>query len=330
VESDQQRHHHPYLEYEAYVDDLTLGAFVKGVYPGIEEYSALVQPDSYDSLEPGFSESRVKTLADWQDVLELDRYRTRTRGKEHLGQPIWTGPEVWGEGSMLFPVLKRTIRRIGRAPGTSGSIFILSVKSDTVAHSTIFKPSNVIRNPSHVPPTRLICAWHRLTPTRYTEWEIGSTRIGEYTAEVNADNQMAWKSAIIDAECPQDDPVVSGAAGTPTVQSWWFLAYQVLSQVSDLSLLPIVADISFAHDGSTAAVLGILQADYPIWPGMASEIVFELWQKGQDSYIRVLFSGQPLVTSTPLGVLDMIKYEEFVGYLETVLPKDIVKACQSL
>jgi hypothetical protein len=97
-----------------------------------------------------------------------------------------------------------------------------------------------------------------------------------------------------------------------------------------LSLLPIVADISFAHDGSTAAVLGILQADYPIWPGMASEIVFELWQKGQDSYIRVLFSGQPLVTSTPLGVLDMIKYEEFVGYLETVLPKDSVKACQSV
>jgi hypothetical protein len=67
-----------------------------------------------------------------------------------------------------------------------------------------------------------------------------------------------------------------------------------------------------------------------MWPGMSSEIVFELWQKGQGSYIRVLFSGQPLVTSTPLGVLDMIKYEKFEGYLETVLPKDIVKACQSL
>jgi hypothetical protein len=47
-----------------YMHELTLGSFVKGVYPGIEEYSALVQPDSYDSLEPGFSESRVKTLAD--------------------------------------------------------------------------------------------------------------------------------------------------------------------------------------------------------------------------------------------------------------------------
>ena len=37
----------------------------------------------------------------------------------------------------------------------------------------------------------------------------------------------------------------------------------------------------------------------------------------------MLFSGQPLVTSTPLGVLDMIKYDEFVGYLEFVLPKDV-------
>ena len=46
------------------MDELTLGAFVKGVYPGIEEYSALVQPDSYDSLEPGFSESKIECMAD--------------------------------------------------------------------------------------------------------------------------------------------------------------------------------------------------------------------------------------------------------------------------
>jgi len=64
-------------------------------------------------------------------------------------------------------------------------------------------------------------------------------------------------------------------------------------------------------------------------PGMASEIVFELWQKGKDHYIRVLFSEQPLGTSTRLGVLDMIKFEDFEEYLETVLARDIVKACQS-
>lgn len=63
---------------------------------------------------------------------------------------------------------------------------------------------------------------------------------------------------------------------------------------------------------------------------MASEIVFELWQKGKDTYIRVLFSGQPLVTSTKLGKLDMVRYEDFEAYLDSVLPKDIVKACQPL
>ena len=66
-----------------------------------------------------------------------------------------------------------------------------------------------------------------------------------------------------------------------------------------------------------------------MWPGMASEIVFELWQKGKDHYIRVLFSGQPLSTSTRLGVLDMIKFEDFEEYLETVLPRDVVRACRS-
>lgn len=62
---------------------------------------------------------------------------------------------------------------------------------------------------------------------------------------------------------------------------------------------------------------------------MASEIVFELWRRGQDDYVRILFSGQPLVTSTRLGTLDMVKYEEFEEYLESVLPKDVVELCNS-
>lgn len=60
---------------------------------------------------------------------------------------------------------------------------------------------------------------------------------------------------------------------------------------------------------------------------MASEIVFELWQKDRDTFVRVLFSGQPLVTSTPLGVLDMLRYERFNEYLDSVLPRDIVDLC---
>lgn len=90
------------------------------------------------------------------------------------------------------------------------------------------------------------------------------------------------------------------------------------------------ADGSFAHDGSISPVLGLLQIAYPVWPGMGSEVVFELWQNEDDAahYVRVLWSGQPLQTSTPLGTLDMVKLEDFDAYLEDTIPADLVAACQ--
>lgn len=84
---------------------------------------------------------------------------------------------------------------------------------------------------------------------------------------------------------------------------------------------------SFAHDGSISPVLGLLQMAYPIWPGMGSEVVFELWRKGGKPYVRVLFSGQPLETSTPLGTLDMIPLDKLDKYFDNVIPRDMVAAC---
>lgn len=121
---------------------------------------------------------------------------------------------------------------------------------------------------------------------------------------------------------------------------------------------------SFAHDGSVSPVLGVLQIDQvrplllflllrffssaylekndsrltrrqPMWPGMGTEIVFELWKKNTSSssssseayFIRVLLSGQPLETSTPLGTLDMIPWDEFEKYLNETIPEDIVGMC---
>lgn len=118
---------------------------------------------------------------------------------------------------------------------------------------------------------------------------------------------------------------------------------------------------SFAHDGSVSPVLGVLQIDQvrsllflvlrffssaylekndsrltrrqPMWPGMGTEIVFELWKKNTSSssseayFIRVLLSGQPLETSTPLGTLDMVPWDEFEKYLNETIPEDIVGMC---
>ncbi len=46
-----------------------------------------------------------------------------------------------------------------------------------------------------------------------------------------------------------------------------------------------------------------------------SEVVFELYSKDSAYYIRVLWSGQPIVTSTPLGTLDMIAMDEWISCL---------------
>ena len=42
------------------------------------------------------------------------------------------------------------------------------------------------------------------------------------------------------------------------------------------------------------------------------QIVFELYDKSGEHFIRVLFGGQPLETSTPLGTLNLIPVEKFV------------------
>ncbi|KAH6640052.1 histidine acid phosphatase [Truncatella angustata] len=98
-----------------------------------------------------------------------------------------------------------------------------------------------------------------------------------------------------------------------------------------------------AHDGSLSRLLSILQIEQMVWPGMGSEVVFELWQKsggsataasrrdgsGSGFYARVLFSGQTLRSSNPsLGVLDMVPVETLLAYFDGLVGQDasLVKA----
>ena len=74
-----------------------------------------------------------------------------------------------------------------------------------------------------------------------------------------------------------------------------------------------------AHDGSISYILSILQIDTMVWPGMGSEVVFELYQGkvDQQHYIRVLWSGKVLKSSNPtLGVLDMLRVEILLAYFD--------------
>lgn len=67
-----------------------------------------------------------------------------------------------------------------------------------------------------------------------------------------------------------------------------------------------------------------------VWPGMGSEVIFELWEKREDIteltkteetkkvyYVRVLFGGQVMRSSNPsLGLLDMIPVDTLLSYFD--------------
>ena len=90
-----------------------------------------------------------------------------------------------------------------------------------------------------------------------------------------------------------------------------------------------------AHDGSISLLLSILQLDVMVWPGMGSEVVFELYKKFKNTstrsttsmssistnhtgyYVRALWKGQVLRSSNPsLGLMSMVPLETVLAYLD--------------
>ncbi|EIM82919.1 phosphoglycerate mutase-like protein [Stereum hirsutum FP-91666 SS1] len=95
-----------------------------------------------------------------------------------------------------------------------------------------------------------------------------------------------------------------------------------------------------AHDESMSCLLGFFQISKMVWPGMGSEIVFELYKKNSIHdhyastdgwYLRVLWGGEPMQTSTPLGTLDMIPVDSVLDYIESYIgtSSDLYAACTS-
>ncbi|KAI1815072.1 histidine acid phosphatase [Poronia punctata] len=106
-----------------------------------------------------------------------------------------------------------------------------------------------------------------------------------------------------------------------------------------------------AHDGSVSRLLSILQIDVMFWPGMGSEVVFELYERTKtetivkaardvknelsseqklseesgrgEYYVRVLFGGQVLRSSNPsLGVMDMLPVETLLNYFDGLVGRE--------
>ncbi|KAH8155746.1 uncharacterized protein LAJ45_00756 [Morchella importuna] len=82
---------------------------------------------------------------------------------------------------------------------------------------------------------------------------------------------------------------------------------------------------NIGHDGSISLLLGALQISEMVWPGMGSEVIFELYSSSildaglnKKWYVRVLWGGK-VMHSSAMGEVNMIPVEEFMGYLRDLV-----------
>jgi len=72
-----------------------------------------------------------------------------------------------------------------------------------------------------------------------------------------------------------------------------------------------------AHDGSISRLLSILQVDVMVWPGMGSELIFEVYNKGGARFVRILWGGKILRSANPsLGLIDMLPLDTLLAYFD--------------
>ncbi|KAJ5085211.1 Histidine phosphatase superfamily clade-2 [Penicillium argentinense] len=84
----------------------------------------------------------------------------------------------------------------------------------------------------------------------------------------------------------------------------------------------------FIHDGDLGPILGSLGINALRWPGMASNIAFEVWKtdaKEESLYARVLYSGHPLQTIH--GSLDWVPLSQLIDIISPYVPDDITSLC---
>ncbi|KAI9848719.1 MAG: hypothetical protein M1837_006806 [Sclerophora amabilis] len=89
---------------------------------------------------------------------------------------------------------------------------------------------------------------------------------------------------------------------------------------------PVIYRHNIAHDGSISRLLSILQIDLMVWPGMGSEVVFEVYRHRNEHFVRILWGGSVLQSSNPtIGYADMTPIGTLLEYFDRLVGSDASK-----
>ena len=67
-------------------------------------------------------------------------------------------------------------------------------------------------------------------------------------------------------------------------------------------------------------LLSMLQVDVMIWPGLGAELVFEIYNKDGERFVRILWGGSLFRSSDPeLGLVDMLPLDTLLNYFDQLV-----------
>ena len=153
-------------------------------------------------------------------------------------------------------------------------------------------------------PTRFILSIDTLQTTNSTSCVTLSTANAVFRLGL-------YEYSYIYRSSPQSLPASTASYGVYVAE----LAQNIRDNISGAS--PIKYRHNIAHDGSLAMLLSILQVDVMIWPGLGAEVVFEIYLKSEERFVRILWGGKLLRSSNPaLGLVDMLPLDALLGYFD--------------
>ncbi|KAF8664201.1 hypothetical protein AX16_000764 [Volvariella volvacea WC 439] len=287
-----------------------LSALLIGLYPTRprDPVQVLIQPSSIDSLEPTYSCPRVNTIR--------NSITTDNTWREHL-------------------------QRATAADGIYDKLDKVSgiARGDTAGWHTSFDHyyDNLSAKQCHA--KSLPCSLNDTSVCLTQEDANTVYRLGN------------WECGYLFRGAP-----LSASYGALRFGGWMLeLKSHLVAKVNAGSRVKYAHNV--AHDGSISSLLAFLQIEEMVWPGMGAEVVFELYSSNGASpsgpgqgprphhsaqengsgnqmtkyFVRVLWSGQPLVSSTPLGKLDMVPLDDFLTYIDNMVgsAQELVHACNN-
>jgi hypothetical protein len=175
--------------------------------------------------------------------------------------------------------------------------------------------------------TRLFDAIDQVTsiPPNAEDWHISADHyFDNFSAKMS--HGIALPEAITDEQLQEirrlgdtDYQMLYGNQES-CVLSYWMYVEEMLQRLEKAGNSKLLYRHNIAHDGSLSRLMGILRDSNLNWPGMGTEIVFEVWETQAGArFVHVLKNGEIMTSEGRWKNMENIDLVEFVAYHRSVI-----------